>query len=112
MAEPCRQEVTIAEMKADNRHQDDVLVSMQRTLEENTRLLRVLSEIGADVRHIREDQLRQERDIDAIYKRVRVLELAPGQMMSKAAMIMLTAGCGSLGGVVTGVVMWMIKGAA
>lgn len=110
MPDPCKQEGAIAELKADNRHQDDVLAAMQRTMEENTRLLRTLAEIGADVRHIRENQSRHDRDIDALYKRMRAMELAPGEAMSKAAMVMLTAGSGTVGGIVTGVIMWAVKG--
>jgi len=110
MSDPCKQEAPIAEIKADNRRQDDILSTLSRTMEENTRLLRTLAEIGADVRHIREDLSRHDQSINGLYSRVRSLELAPGQAMSKAAIVVLTTGCGSLGGIVTGVVMYLVTG--
>jgi len=111
MGEPCKQDAPIAEIRADNRRQDDILQALSRAMEENTRLLRTLAEIGADVRHIRDDLARHDKSINSLFSRVRTIELAPGQAMSKAAMVMLTAGCGSAGGVVTGVVMYLVTGA-
>jgi chromosome segregation ATPase len=111
MGDPCKQEAPIAEIKADNRRQDDILQTLVRTMEENTKLLRTLAEIGADVRHIREDLGRHDKSINSLYSRMRALELAPGQAMSKAAVVMLTTVCGSVGGVVTGLVMYLVVGA-
>lgn len=111
MTDPCKQEAPIAEIKADNRRQDDILSTLSRTMEENTKLLRTLAEIGADVRHIREDLSRHDKSINSLYSRMRAVELAPGQAMSKAAMILLTSFCGSVGGVVTGIVMYLVTGA-
>lgn len=108
MTDPCKQIGPIAEIKADNRRQDEILATLGRTLEENTKLLRTLAEIGADVRHIREDLSRHDKSINSLYSRMRTMELAPGQAMSKAAMVMLTTACGSLGGIVTGLVMYWV----
>ena len=111
MPEPCKQEGRLTKVETDNGHQDDVLKALQETLKENTRLLGTLAEIGSDVRHIRETQSRHEGSINGLYSRVRQLELAPGEALSKVALIAITAGSACAGGVITGVTLWLVKGA-
>lgn len=111
MAEPCKNEGRLAKVETDNGHHDKMLDALQETLAENTRLIGTLAEIGSDIRHIRENQGRHELSINGLYSRVRQLELAPGETLSKVALILITAGSGCVGGVITGVILWVVKGA-
>lgn len=110
MTEPCKNEGRLAKVEADNGNQDKTLDTLARTLAENTRLLGTLAEIGSDVRHIREDQARMEGNINTLFSRVRTLELAPGKALSKVALLVITAASGCFGGIVTGLVLWLVKG--
>jgi hypothetical protein len=57
---------------------------------------------------LHEDQARNEKDINELFDRVRTLELAPGKAMTKLGFIVLTGGCASLGGIVSGLIIWVV----
>lgn len=109
MTEPCKQEGRVSKLEAENTSKDNALAAIGRSLEEMNRLLRVVAEFGADIRHLREDKARHEDDINSLYSRVRSLELAPGRALSKLALLMITTISGCFGGVLTGLILWILR---
>jgi len=111
VSEPCKQEAPIAVLTDRSKKVEASLTKIANALEENNKLLTVLTEQGAEIRHLRQDQERNERDIDGLFGRVRTLELAPGRALGKVAIILITTGSSCIGGIVAGLVVWSVKNA-
>jgi len=115
VTEPCRQEATIAVLADRSKKMESTLTQIASAIEENNRLLAVLTEQGAEIRHLRDTQQRlenrYERDLRNLFGRVRDLELAPGKTLGKLAIILITAASSCIGGIVAGLVIWSVKNA-
>ncbi len=139
MGEPCGKIQEIADLRAKNNALENALSGIRRALEENNKLLSSISEQGAEIRHLREDNTRNEKDIDALYNRVRLVEMAidpkqvdalkkcieelskeineikslPARRASKFFWALVTTISACLGATVSGLLVWALtKGAA
>jgi hypothetical protein len=108
MADPCQSAWKISAIDERTKAHGEAIGSVKTALESLTSALNKISEALSDIRHLREDQQRNERDFDELFGRVRILELAPGKAMGRAGWMILTAISGSIGGVVSGTVVWIV----
>lgn len=108
MSDPCQSAWKISAIDERTKAHGEAIGSVKVALDGLNAALHKIGEALADIRHLREDQQRNERDFDEIFGRVRALELAPGKAMGKAGWMILTALSGSIGGVVSGAVVWFV----
>lgn len=110
MAEPCKQEAPIASIQATLKALEKGLSSIHASMEKTASALSVLVQQTVEIRTLRETDQRHETDIDNLYTRVRALELAPGRTLGKGFWLLSAAASSTAGGVVTGVILWLVKG--
>lgn len=108
MTEPCGSAAKISAIDERTKAHDRAIDGFRTALEATNSILRKISEALADIRHLHEDITRNEKDINELFDRVRILELAPGKAMTKLGFIILTGGCATAGGVVSGLIIWMV----
>ncbi|MCP3177302.1 hypothetical protein MJO47_09345 [Desulfuromonas sp. KJ2020] len=108
MADPCSSAGKISAIDERTKGHDRAIEGFKAALEATNKVLLKISEALADIRHLHEDQKRNEQDINELFGRVRGLELAPGKAMSKVGFILLTAAGGCVGGVIVGLVVWLV----
>jgi hypothetical protein len=109
MTEPCGSAAKISAIDERTRAHDKAIDGFRFALEGTNKILGKISEALADIRHLHEDQERNEKDINELFDRVRGLELAPGKAMTRFGWIILTAGSASVGGVISGVIVWVVN---
>lgn len=108
MADPCQSAWKISAIDERTKAQGEALGAVNAALDRQSVALNKVAEALADIKHLHDDQQRNERDIDELFGRVRLLELAPGKAMGKAGWMILTAASGSIGGIVSGMVVWIV----
>jgi len=106
--ENCGSAAKISAIDERTKAHDKAIDGFRTALEGTNHVLGKISEALANIKHLHEDQKRNEHDIDVLYERVRTLELAPGKAMTKVGWIILTAGSGCAGGIVSGIIVWMV----
>jgi len=112
MSDPCKNEGVIARLDERTKFQDEVLASLSKAVKELNVTLGSISTVMSDNRHLHEDQKRNEKSINELYRRVRCLELAPGKAAGKAWWLIFGAATGCVGGIVSGVIIWFVRSSA
>jgi hypothetical protein len=110
VSEPCSRDGKLYAIDERTKAHAQAIAGFQIALETTNRVLGKISEALADIRHLHEDISRNERDITEVFDRIRALELAPGKAMTRVGWIVLTAGSSSAGGLITGIIIWIVKG--
>jgi len=110
-AHACDQAAKIATLEAHGKSTSTDVSEIKSLIRENNKVLEKVAAVISDVRHLHEDSARNEKAIVELFKRVRALEIAPGQNASRAWWLLFGTLTGCAGGVVTGVVVWLVKGA-
>lgn len=105
-AESCHHDVTVAILHDRSVKFEKAIEEIAGSLRLTNSLLGTLAEQGAEIKHLREDTLRNEKDIDAIFGRVRSLEMAPGRVAGKVSLVVLASIGGCIGSTITGVVVF------
>jgi septal ring factor EnvC (AmiA/AmiB activator) len=77
MAEPCRQEGNIAELKGNDARLFDVLGRIEKNQERFIEVLEQIAAQGERINHLETDVRRQETDANNLFGRVRILEMEP-----------------------------------
>lgn len=109
MTDPCRSAGAISMIEERTRRHEKSIDGFTAALDTLNRSLLKISQALADIKHLHEDQQRNEKDINELFGRVRALEMAPGRAAGKAWWIIFGAATGSAGGLVTGLIMWGVK---
>jgi len=110
VSEPCSRDGKLYAIDERTKAHAAAIAGFQHALEGTNRVLTKISESLSEIRHLHEGIDRNERAINGIYDRVRALELAPGKAMTRFGWIVLTAGSSCAGGVITGIIIWIVKG--
>lgn len=108
--DPCKQEGRLGEISQAIRFFQEAEERREQREQRMLLAMETVAKQGEILKNHAESLSRQEKAQEEVFRRLRTIELMPGQVMSKAAIVMLTAGCGSVGGVVTAMVMWAVKG--
>lgn len=78
MADPCRQEPTIATLQATIKSISDTLLEMKEGQKRFITVLEHIASQGESINHLKADAERLEKDVNNLFGRVRELEIAPG----------------------------------
>lgn len=95
--EPCNQAAEIAVMKEQVNASRKETANIKKMLEQMSATLDKIAEQGVEIRHLHEDIRRNEKAIDEIFGRVRLIELTPGRAAGKLFWVIIAA-VTSLGG--------------
>lgn len=109
MGDPCKQDAPVARLEERSRQHDDDMRELKELLKANNVVLTKVAEVVTDVRHLHEDSARNEKAIGELFKRVRTLEIAPGQKASKVFWMVLTSVVGVASSITTAVTIMVIK---
>lgn len=109
MNEPCKQVGKLSALQEKSQNQDIILHGIKQTLEKNNELLGQIAVVMSNINHLAEDNQRNERDINVIYDRIRVLELYPGKAAGKAWWLVFGALAGVVGGVSTTLILGFVR---
>lgn len=91
MAEPCKQESIIGELKSDNKAFTRALEGIENNQKEFIRLLQEIASQGEQIKTLFTNDTRHDKDIDAFGGRIRTLELEPGKQASQLQMYGISA---------------------
>lgn len=109
MAEPCLRDADLARFDERINGQDKVLMSLSSAVSKLNETLSAISSVMVENKHLHEDQHRNEKSINELYRRVRTLELSPGKTAGKAWWLLIGAMTGAAGGIVSGLVVWGVS---
>jgi hypothetical protein len=108
MVKPCHNDVPVGILRENFPKVERAIGEISESLKVTNSLLTTLAEQGAEIKHLREDTLRNEKDIDGLFGRVRILEMSPGRAASKIFLVGLAAAGGCIGSAISGVVVILI----
>lgn len=108
MPEPCLRDAELARFDERINGQDKVLASLTAAVTKLNETLSAISSVMVENKHLHEDQHRNEKSINELFRRVRVVELTPGRAAGKAWWLMFGSVTGAAGGVVSGLVVWVV----
>ncbi len=82
MSDPCRQESSVATLQATVKAISHTLARMEEGQKKFIEVLERIAEQGQRIVNLEENATRNEKDINALFNRVRALEIAPGEEAS------------------------------
>lgn len=109
MSEPCTSAAKISQLDERSRYHTEAIAGFRVALDKTNEILNKISQALSDIRHLHEDQQRNERDIDDLFRRVRVVEMAPGRTAGKAWWLIFGGLCSAVGGVTTALALMLLR---
>lgn len=110
MSEPCSQAADIAVMREQVHNSRKETETIRIMLEQMSRTLSQIAEQGVEIRHLHEDSKRNEKAINEIFGRLRLVELSPGRAAGKFFWIVVTATTSIGGGLIATLVGYFFRG--
>ncbi len=108
MCSVCHLDVPVGILRENFPKVERAIGDISNSLKVTNSLLEQLAAQSAEIKHLREDNQRNEKDVDGLFLRVRGLEMLPGRAASKIFLVGLAAAGGCIGSLISGVVIILI----